>query len=154
MLKRMGDIRDPNSLSARLRRRRFALFRQLVDELPRPLSLLDVGGDWGFWQREGFAEESGISFTLLNVGKGEVPSNVSAVAVAGNAKRQTAGAEPGRHGGMIRTGYGDALTPANGEDIITERVNFAVSNAAVLEPVQSEFNIGQAPEDANLPLGI
>jgi hypothetical protein len=79
MLKRMGDIRDPNSLSARLRSRRFAFFRQLVDELPRPLSLLDVGGEWGFWRREGFTEESGISFTILNLGKGEAPPHVTFV---------------------------------------------------------------------------
>ena len=85
MLKQMGDIRNPNSLSARMRSRRFAFFRQLVDELPRPLTILDVGGESVFWQREGFDGEPGISFTLLNLGK---PANLPAnfTFVAGDAR--------------------------------------------------------------------
>jgi hypothetical protein len=67
MLKRMGDINNPNSLSARMRQQRFAFFRNLVDGLPRPLSILDVGGDPAFWQRAGFDNEPGISFTMVNL---------------------------------------------------------------------------------------
>lgn len=78
MLKQMGDLRNPNSLSSRLRKRRFAFFRQLIDELPRPLTILDVGGDFGFWQRVGFDNEPGVSLTLLNLSKpSTLPPHVS-----------------------------------------------------------------------------
>lgn len=79
MLKRMSDIDNPNSLSAQMRNRRFAFFRQLVEGLPRPLSILDVGGSLGFWQRGNFDSEPGITLTLLNLGqpRGELPPNFS-----------------------------------------------------------------------------
>jgi hypothetical protein len=67
MLKQMGDINNPNSLSARMRQRRFAFFRNLVEGIARPLSILDVGGDPSFWQRAQFDNEPGISLTLLNL---------------------------------------------------------------------------------------
>ena len=67
MLKQMGDLNNPNSLSTRLRRRRFEFFRNLVEELPRPLSILDIGGDPGFWQRAEFDNEPDVSFTLVNL---------------------------------------------------------------------------------------
>lgn len=67
MLKQMGDLSNPNSLSARMRRRRFEFFRNLVEYLPRPLSILDIGGDPTFWQRAEFGNEPGVSFTLVNL---------------------------------------------------------------------------------------
>jgi hypothetical protein len=78
MLKQMGDISNPNSLAARLRRRRFAFFRRLVDDLPRPLSILDVGGDHNFWQRAGYAIQPDVSLTLVNLGNvATLPPNVT-----------------------------------------------------------------------------
>lgn len=81
MLKQMGDNTNPNSLSTRLRKRRFAFFRHLIDDLPRPLSILDVGGDLSFWRRAEYDNEAGVSLTLLNLGKAPVlPPHVAFVA--------------------------------------------------------------------------
>ena len=65
MLKALADNRDPASLAARLRRRRFARFEQLLARLTDPIRILDVGGTPGFWQVMGF-NRAGVSITLLN----------------------------------------------------------------------------------------
>jgi SAM-dependent methyltransferase len=65
MLKTLADNRDPASLAARLRRRRFALFEDLLSRLPGPVRILDVGGTPGFWRVMGF-ERTAVSVTLLN----------------------------------------------------------------------------------------
>ena len=43
------------------------LFRALVSPLPRPVRILDVGGEQEFWERVDFANEPGVEIVLLNV---------------------------------------------------------------------------------------
>lgn len=38
-----------------------------INELERPLKILDVGGTEGFWINMGFCNESGVEITLLNL---------------------------------------------------------------------------------------
>lgn len=66
ILKKVADHRRDDSLAARLRRQRFALFRRLIWSLNRPFDILDVGGTALFWQRMGFAEERDVRIVLLN----------------------------------------------------------------------------------------
>ena len=66
-LRRMADVQDPDSFSRRMRRKRFALFEQLLAPLPRPLSILDVGGTERFWETMGLIEDPDIELHLLNV---------------------------------------------------------------------------------------
>lgn len=61
-----ADWRDPDSLSSRMRRRRFDLFESMVSHIPRPLSILDVGGTSEFWERRGWAGRDDVRITLLN----------------------------------------------------------------------------------------
>ncbi len=61
------DNRDPGSWAARFRRRRFELFLKLVEPLPRPVSVLDVGGEQRFWEVMGLAGDASFSITLLNI---------------------------------------------------------------------------------------
>ena len=42
-LRHLADDGDADSLSRRLRERRFQMFNSLVERLPRPVSILDVG---------------------------------------------------------------------------------------------------------------
>ena len=56
-----------DSLSHRLRERRFRLFEQLVEPLPRPLRIIDVGGTNGFWEQRGWAGRDDVSITLVNL---------------------------------------------------------------------------------------
>src|SRR5262245_54640703 len=65
MLKKAADNTNPASLAARLRRKRFALFIELMSRVPGEIHILDVGGTPGFWRVVGFARER-ASITLLN----------------------------------------------------------------------------------------
>ena len=72
VLKKLADIRKNDSLAVRLRRKRFALFLSLIEPLPRPLTILDVGGTQRFWETMGFADERDVEITLLNLEKAKV----------------------------------------------------------------------------------
>jgi hypothetical protein len=63
----LADTRRPNSLASRLRRKRFALLRTLLDAVPRPLRILDVGGTAAFWSDPEVLGDATIDVTLLNV---------------------------------------------------------------------------------------
>ena len=49
------------------RARRFRFFRSLLDRLPRPVRILDVGGTDVFWRMMGFARESGVEITTISI---------------------------------------------------------------------------------------
>jgi SAM-dependent methyltransferase len=49
------------------------LFRPLLDALPRPVRILDVGGTVVFWERAGYAGHDGIEIVLLNLTEQESP---------------------------------------------------------------------------------
>jgi len=70
LFKKIADMREADSLITQLRRRRFALFRALLDRLPRPVRLLDVGGTQFFWEMMGFRGDQGLEVTLLNLAPG------------------------------------------------------------------------------------
>jgi SAM-dependent methyltransferase len=63
---RIADHRNPNSVSSQLRRRRLAFFQDLLDQVPRPVSILDVGGTAAFWSSLQL-DSSDVSIILLNV---------------------------------------------------------------------------------------
>ncbi|WP_095044289.1 class I SAM-dependent methyltransferase [Candidatus Promineifilum breve] len=50
-----------------MRRQRFGLFLELLASVPRPLTILDVGGTQDFWERMDFLDEAGIHITILNL---------------------------------------------------------------------------------------
>src|SRR5205809_7990254 len=70
LFKKIADMREADSLITQLRRRRFVLFRALLDRLPRPVRLLDVGGTQFFWEMLGFRGDAGLDVTLLNLEAG------------------------------------------------------------------------------------
>lgn len=74
-----------SSWSLRYRKRRFALFRQLTDPLPRPLRILDVGGTSAFWESMDYADAPEVHFVLLNVKRPEV-SRPNFTGVEGDAR--------------------------------------------------------------------
>jgi len=49
-----------------MRRRRFDSFLGLLETVPRPVSLLDVGGTPGYWESMGFADP-GVHITTFNL---------------------------------------------------------------------------------------
>lgn len=62
----LADNKKNTSLSHKMRTHRFAFFLSLIKDLPRPLSILDIGGTTAFWEAMNFNEE-GVSITLLNL---------------------------------------------------------------------------------------
>lgn len=72
MLKKIADNRDEKSLAVQFRRRRFAFFHSLLSSLPRPVSILDVGGAESYWKTMGMDGEDQVYITLLNLTKENV----------------------------------------------------------------------------------
>lgn len=65
--KKLTDNKRPDSLVARFRQNRFALFTSLIADIPRPLRILDVGGTQVFWELMGFTDQEDIQIVLLNL---------------------------------------------------------------------------------------
>ncbi len=86
IFERIADNRIDNSLATRLRRKRFALFVRLISSLPRPLSILDVGGTPLFWQNMRFDEERDVSIVLLNISEDAGSDHPNLTFVTGDAR--------------------------------------------------------------------
>jgi hypothetical protein len=65
-MRQHADVCNPNSFSNRMRSRRFRAFESLVEMLPHPVRMLDVGGTTTFWEQRGWAKRSDVEITLLN----------------------------------------------------------------------------------------
>jgi hypothetical protein len=67
LLRRLASGPDANSLSNRMRTARFRRFETLIAPLPRPLRILDVGGENEFWENRGWAGRTDIQIFSLNL---------------------------------------------------------------------------------------
>jgi len=65
LLRRFADRRDARSLSAGFRRRRSAHFLELLGRIPKPVRILDAGGEEAFWNVVPAGE--GVSVILANI---------------------------------------------------------------------------------------
>ncbi len=73
----LADVRDPNSLSTKLRRRRDVKLRALISFISNrngKISIIDMGGTFEYWQRLGidFLRENKAQVTLINRHAGEL----------------------------------------------------------------------------------
>ena len=66
-----GVSTEPNSLGNKFRQKRMLFFREVINDLGRPLRILDVGGNEHFWVNAGFHEEPDVHITILNLKKTE-----------------------------------------------------------------------------------
>ena len=65
------------SLSSKMRGRRFLLFEELAQSLPRPLRIIDLGGTNSFWEQCGWAGRKELQITIVNlVLEGRIHDNV------------------------------------------------------------------------------
>jgi hypothetical protein len=69
------------------------LFHTLLDRLPRPVRLLDVGGTQFFWEMMGFRGGQGLEVTLLNLAPGWVRPGFRSVVGDARDMRQFADGE-------------------------------------------------------------
>ncbi|MEH2109852.1 methyltransferase domain-containing protein [Nostoc sp.] len=68
-IRKLYDVHLPDSLASRLRKKRFSLFTSILDSIPSPIKILDVGGTVSFWENLGFLNEEikDVEITLLNI---------------------------------------------------------------------------------------
>jgi hypothetical protein len=66
MFKTILDSSRKNSLGNRFRRRRFTMFTEMIKDLPKPLRVIDLGGNENFWIQMGLAGKTEIEITLVN----------------------------------------------------------------------------------------
>ncbi len=67
LIRRFAAVENPNSLSNRMRSRRFLGFEQLVESLPRPLRIIDFGGTPEFWEQRGWGGRDDVHITAVNI---------------------------------------------------------------------------------------
>ena len=87
----MATPHNKSSLSAKLRTKRFVLFRSLLNSTSYPLRILDVGGRETIWSREGFCTPSAIDkyqITILNIQK-EKTSSPNITSIVGDARNMS-----------------------------------------------------------------
>lgn len=72
IFRRFADVSRNESLSTRLRKKRFILFKCFISSLPYPLKIIDIGGTQNFWERMEFCNKEKIEITLINLSKVKV----------------------------------------------------------------------------------
>lgn len=89
LLLELANDKSAHSLSSQFRNKRFVLFKELFDALPKPVKILDVGGRPDIWEREGFYKsELNCTITILN--PEEIEINVPNICVSvGDARSMT-----------------------------------------------------------------
>ena len=70
-LKKSADNTRPDSVSNKFRRNRFRFFLEFINELPRPVRILDLGGTYNFWEQMGYSNNTEFNITILN---SEIPA--------------------------------------------------------------------------------
>jgi hypothetical protein len=66
-MRKLADDSSETSISHRMRSQRFARFERLAAGLPRPLSIIDIGGTNEFWEQRGWADREGVTITTVNL---------------------------------------------------------------------------------------
>src|SRR5262249_21126006 len=64
---RLADHDNPASFVSRFRRKRYEKFNSLMNTVPRPMTILDVGGLPGAWETMGYIGRPDVEITLLNI---------------------------------------------------------------------------------------
>ncbi len=70
-LRTLTDVNNPISLSSQMRAKRFEFFKKLTAPLPRPLSIIDIGGTPKFWELCGWAGRNDVQITIINLKSSE-----------------------------------------------------------------------------------
>jgi ubiquinone/menaquinone biosynthesis C-methylase UbiE len=83
LFKRIADNTDNKSLSHEYRYKRFQFFISLINSLPKPLKILDIGGTQKYWDNMNF-DNKDVEITLLNL-ETQPCTKVNFKSVIGNA---------------------------------------------------------------------
>jgi hypothetical protein len=83
-VRKLADGSNPDSLSNRLRTKRFHLFESLIAPLSRPLRILDIGGTNEFWENRGWAGRDDVQIHMVNL-TAEKQKHANILSTAGDA---------------------------------------------------------------------
>jgi hypothetical protein len=68
LLHYLADNASNKSLATKLRRRRFKLLVSMLSDLPRPVTILDIGGTEGYWEWMGIdSSRTDLHVTMVNL---------------------------------------------------------------------------------------
>ena len=69
LLEKIYDNRRSDSWASKLRSQRIVFLKSLIQSLPKPIKILDLGGRPDFWENSGFlaANSADIKITFLNI---------------------------------------------------------------------------------------
>lgn len=81
---KIADNTDQLSLSTQFRRKRFHFFLSLINQLPRPLHILDIGGTEAYWNMMRF-DDPQVHITLLNLNTQTIANAERFTSIAGDA---------------------------------------------------------------------
>lgn len=79
-----GVSTNKNSLGNKFRQKRILLFKEKLNQLPKPIRILDVGGNQDFWVNAGLQNDQDVQITILNLEAQDVKYD-NLVSVSGNA---------------------------------------------------------------------
>lgn len=79
-----GVSTDGNTLGNQFRQKRMIFFKEQLDKLPKPVNILDVGGNEDFWVNADFHKRNDVKITILNLEK-EATNHSNFNSVAGDA---------------------------------------------------------------------
>jgi hypothetical protein len=71
-----ADAQQDHSLSNRLRDARFRRFATMVEAIPRPMRILDIGGTIAFWRHRGWVGREDVQIVMVNLQPQPSESNV------------------------------------------------------------------------------
>jgi len=75
-----SDSTNTDSIGNKFRQKRMIFFKEIINRLPKPLHILDVGGYEIFWENIGFQNSGEVKIVLLNLTKEETKSrNIKSV---------------------------------------------------------------------------
>lgn len=86
LLRRTVNFDDPASLAIVKRRARFRFFWSLVEDLPKPVRILDIGGTQEYWTSMECDDPAQVHVTLVNLYRQPV-SRANFVSVVGDGTR-------------------------------------------------------------------
>ena len=61
------DLTNPSSLASKARKRRFNFLLSMLDQIEKPIKILDIGGTQHFWEMMGFIDLSNVEIHLVNL---------------------------------------------------------------------------------------
>ncbi|HVG14157.1 MAG TPA: methyltransferase domain-containing protein [Chitinophagaceae bacterium] len=83
LFKKIADNSSNASLAHSMRSKRYQYFMGMVNQLNRPLNILDIGGTQEYWNRMGL-NDPGIKITLLNLSQ-QATTSPNFISVVGDA---------------------------------------------------------------------